>query len=312
MTEQLLEVQTDLALPPPATHPLGNTLGDAVLKGVYVDGSPEWLASRMGGIGGSEIASILGWNNFKSHYVLWHQKAGILPPDDGDNPLFEWGHRLEPVVAEKFASEHPELKLFEGGSWQNKDRPWQHANPDRLLVDVFTGEVGVLEVKTSMRGSGWEKGSIPRKYVSQVRWYLDTFGLKYAYIVCLISLGEYVEHVITPDWESTIHARTEGQLFMNRLAAGTPPPVDGGVDTYDALRVLHPDIDPKGRVDIGAELAAELVNTKQAEKDAAEAHVLAKNRVLDAMGKAKLAFVGEEKVASRYSRMGGKPLLKIG
>ncbi len=303
-----IEVRADVAA---GTHPLGDVLGNAKLKGVYIDGSPEWLAARMGGIGGSEIASILGWNNFKSRYVLWHQKAGILPPDDGDNPLFEWGHRLEPAVADKFASEHPELRLYEGGSWENKDRPWQNANPDRLLVDEMTGEIGVLEIKTSMRGHGWEKGSIPKKYLAQVRWYLDTFGLKYAYIVCLISLGEYVEHLIGPDWEMTVQMRSAGQEFMNQLAAGSPPAVDAGDDTYESLRVLHPDIDTKAEVEIGRELAVELTTSLQAEKDAIEAAKLAKNRVMEAMGRAKFAMNGGEKVASRTSRMGGKPFLKV-
>lgn len=310
MTE-VLEVRTDLVLPPPATHPLGDVLGDAKLKGVYVDGSPEWLAARMGGIGGSEIASILGWNNFKSHYVLWHQKAGILPADSSDNPLFEWGHRLEPAVADKFASEHPELKLYEGGSWENVTRPWQNANPDRLIVDLITGEVGVLEIKTSMYGTGWERGAIPKKYLAQVRWYLDTFGLKYAYIVCLISLGEYVEHLIGPDWEMTVQMRSAGQLFMDRQAAGTPPPVDGGVDTYESLRSLHPDIDPKGKVDVGPELASGLLEAKAAEEAAKEGYVLAKNRIMDAMGKAKYAVNGDDKVASRTARGGGRPFLKL-
>ena len=168
-------------------------LGTALLRGRFADGSPEWHEARASVIGGSEVGSIMGVNSFESRYVLWYRKAGYLgKTEEVANPLFEWGHRLEPVVAEKFADMHPEYDVQVSGSWVHQDRPWHGANPDRLLAyklnyideagnelaDVMDVEA-VLEIKTSMSGYGWENDMCPVKYVLQLRWYMECFGLDY-------------------------------------------------------------------------------------------------------------------------------------
>jgi hypothetical protein len=49
----------------------------------------------------------------------------------------EWGNRLEDVIIDKFADEHPEYVLLRDvGSWAHNERPWQKANPDFLYIDV--------------------------------------------------------------------------------------------------------------------------------------------------------------------------------
>lgn len=320
------------------------SLGTATLVGRFEDGSPEWHAARMKVIGGSEVGSIMGINSFESRYVLWYRKAGFIQREESDNPLFEWGHRLEPVVAEKFADNHPEYDVQVSGSWIHKDRPWHGANPDRLLAPVydmgdegeFLGDIeAVLEIKTSMSGYGWERDLCPVKYVAQLRWYMEAFGLNYGYLVVLVSLGDYREFMVPRDPAQPVVSLQTGneewysiggqemldavKEFYDSLPGqltetGTPPPIDGGNDTYELLRERHPDINNKD-IEVTQELADQLREALDAEKAAIAEAQRMKNVVLDLLGKNRRAIIptADPKkpviVARRQSKNGGKPYL---
>jgi len=324
-------------------------LGTAVLRGRYADGSPEWHEARASVIGGSEVGSIMGVNSFESRYVLWYRKAGFLgKTEEVANPLFEWGHRLEPVVAEKFADVHPEFDVQVSGSWVHQDRPWHGANPDRLLAyklnyideagndcaDVMDVEA-VLEIKTSMSGYGWENDMCPVKYVLQLRWYMECFGLEYGYLVVLASLGDYREFLVPRDvskpvvsmqtgaeeWYSAggqemLDAAEEFYLSLpgKLTPEGTPPPIDGGNDTYQMIRERHPDI-VNSDIEVTQDLAEELKAALEAEKAAIAEAKRMKSVMLDLMGKNRRAIIpsGDPAkphiVARRQSIKGGKPYL---
>lgn len=282
-------------------------------------------------------------NSFESRYVLWYRKAGYLQREEVANPLFEWGHRLEPVVAEKFADNHPEYAVEVSGSWIHKDRPWHGANPDRLLAPVYEydGEefIGdpeaILEIKTSMSGYGWENDMCPIKYVAQLRWYMECFGLNYGYLAVLVSLGDYREFLVPRDPAQPVISMQTGNEewysiggqemldaaddFYRSLpgqltAEGTPPEIDGGTDTYELLRERHPDILNQD-VEVTPELAAELRQSLVDEKAAVAEAQRMKNLVLEIMGKSRRAIIptADPKkpviVARRQSKKGGKPYL---
>lgn len=284
-----------------------STLGDAVLVGHFEDGSAEWHDARTRGIGGSEIASIQGINNFKSRYVLWMEKAGIIPPNNDYNPLFEWGHRLEPVIIQKFAEAHPEYQVLPGGSWRNKDRHYQLCNPDGRLINLETGEFEILEIKTSMTGVGWGPGpdDVPAKYVAQVRWYLDTFGWTSAWICVLIGLGDYREYRIYADPAKTIEMRDSAAAFTNSLRAGIAPPIDGGEDTYTFLRSRNLSIVAKGegsKVELDEQLAHMVMDAKQQLAYAESELLRAKGHLLAHMGTAKTAEFEGKVIAARQAK----------
>jgi putative phage-type endonuclease len=326
------------------------SLGTAVLVGRFEDGSPEWHAARAETIGGSEVGSIMGVNSFESRYVLWYRKAGYLNREENGepNPLFEWGHRLEPVVAEKFADNHPEFDVQVSGSWIHKDRHWHGANPDRVLAgkydykdddgndcSVILDVEAVLEIKTSMSGYGWERDRCPIKYIAQLRWYLEAFGFEYGYLVVLVSLGDYREFLVPRDvgrpvvsmqtgaeeWYSLggqemldavfdFYMSLPGQMTLE----GTPPPIDGGTDTYEMLRERHPDI-LNLDVEIGWDLANEFLGALEAEKAAAAEAQRMKNVMIDILGKGRRAVIPTDDpkkpvvIARRQSKQGGKPFL---
>ena len=64
----------------------------------------EWLAYRRRGIGGSDVAAILGISPFRTARDLYDDKLNIaLAVDDAGNWVaLEMGHLLEPLVAQIF------------------------------------------------------------------------------------------------------------------------------------------------------------------------------------------------------------------
>ena len=283
-------------------------------------------------------------NSFESRYVLWYRKAGFIEREEVENPLFEWGHRLEPVVAEKFADNHPEYAVQVSGSWVHQDRPWHGANPDRLLAPIYEYEgeeyVGepeaILEIKTSMSGYGWEGDMCPIKYIAQLRWYMECFGLDYGYLAVLVSLGDYREFLVPRDPRKPVVSMQTGneewysiggqemllaaEEFYDSLPGqlygpeGLPPDIDGGTDTYELLRERHPDILNQD-IEVTPELAVELRQSLVDEKAAIAEAQRMKNLVLEMMGKSRRAIIptADPKkpviVARRQSKKGGKPYL---
>ena len=66
----------------------------------------DWLAYRRLGIGGSDVAAIMGISPFATIRDLYNDKIGVLPlieEEEGNWVAKEVGHRLEDLVAEIFS-----------------------------------------------------------------------------------------------------------------------------------------------------------------------------------------------------------------
>ena len=73
----------------------------------YLD-KAVWLKHRSLGIGGSDVAAILGLSKWKSPLSVYMDK--VFPEQADDKPkheAMEWGSRLENSIATKFFENHP-------------------------------------------------------------------------------------------------------------------------------------------------------------------------------------------------------------
>lgn len=263
--------------------------------GRFEHDSAEWHAARAGGIGASEISAVVGLSPWESHFGLWHRKAGNVGPVEMNEEM-RWGHYLEPAIAQRFADEHPGIKVRRTGTWRSRVRPWQLANPDRL---GFPGRIPV-EIKWAPYSDGWgPSGSdeVPVYYRCQVMQQLDVMGAEYGWLAALVGT-EYREYPIQFDAEDAGLLRKAGAEFMASLEAGMAPAIDATGHTYRVLKELHPDIEDRD-VEITPELAREYRLALAGAKDASKAEQLVKNRMLDAMGTARRAVCDGERVALR-------------
>lgn len=279
--------------------------GDAELVGVYAHGSPEWHAARMNGIGGSEIAAVLGISGWESPFSLYHRKRGTVPPREANTEM-EAGRRLEPVICEVFAERHPEFLMERGGTFRSRQRHWQIANPDQLAYE-HAALAAVHEAKFALFPDGWgEEGTdeIPPYYQAQCRWYADVFGVPRTYLTVFIgSTGEFREYVIDTDPADTALMRERGEAFMAQVAAGIQPPIDGHDATFRTVKAI-----PDGLLDVDVEISPHVKDDYFNALDAFDAAGAEKRRaaavVLDAIGNGRRAMCLSDRVATRTVRNG--------
>lgn len=63
----------------------------------------KWLRYRKQGIGGSDVAAILGISKWNSAISLWLNKTNQTEDDTQENEAMEWGTIMEPVIRNHFA-----------------------------------------------------------------------------------------------------------------------------------------------------------------------------------------------------------------
>jgi putative phage-type endonuclease len=280
-----------------------NTLLEAVLLGDFANGSAEWheLRDEPGAIGGSDIAPIAGLSAWESAITKWAKKTKQIPDEIEPNMSMRLGTKLEAPILDIFTEEHPELTVYETGTWANKEHAWARSNPDGLY-QTESGEWGIVEVKFSR--DYWT--AVPQAYRAQVLWYMKVFGIRQAKVVALAG-SSYQEYEIEWDefeaqilWDAAIRFR-EACLEMKM------PYWDGSNSTLETIRTLSPgisdsevDLDDLGMHYINSVTELEKATTKMTELKA---------RVIQAMDGAKRGLIFGEHLLSLRSRSGGAPYL---
>lgn len=187
---------------------VGDTLGHCVKTATFGSGTQEWLEQRQGGIGGSDVGSILkvdktyGTSNYNSVFT---SKTEALTPEEIEaqaltNSLMTGptgrGNAWEPLIAKRFAEENPDLTLIHSkSSWQSTKDERQFINVDGLLASDGENPDGILEIKTASHSEHWDNG-VPVGYRCQVMHYLDATGFKYAHVAVMIDDKEYRQYRI--------------------------------------------------------------------------------------------------------------------
>ena len=64
----------------------------------------EWLKQRQAGIGGSDVAPILGISKWRTPLDVYNDKTSDIFEEE-DNSSMIWGRRLEPVIRQAYADE---------------------------------------------------------------------------------------------------------------------------------------------------------------------------------------------------------------
>lgn len=257
-------------------------------------GTPEeinaqWVEARKNGIGGSDVASIMGLNKYSSPLNVWLVKTGREEsPDLSDNQAVEWGNRLEDVVADKFADEHPELQVRRrNATMVSIKRPWAFANIDRWVTDG-KGNVGILEVKTvgMRRAADWDNG-VPLYYLTQVMHYMSVTGYQYAWVAVLIGGQEFREYYIERD-EQDIQAINDAvdTFWRDFVETDTAPALIGNDPEADAI--LHQHEDPSDQyipmLDDDVFILDELADIKKQIDELKHQKTLIENTIKDIIG----------------------------
>ncbi|GAB3472200.1 YqaJ viral recombinase family nuclease [Actinophytocola sediminis] len=287
-------------------------MSTAVYLGSWEPGSPDWHAARAQGLGGSEIAPVLGLSPWESRFSLWHRKTGLAAPTV-ENDVMYWGKLLESAIRDEWNRRHDDdtttLIARADGTFHHRARPWQIANPDGVVRRYRAG-VGkvdsLLECKTARTDDGWgEEGTdeIPVYYRTQCLWYLDVFGLDLCHVAVLIGGSDYREYQVTYSADECEFMRAKAVEFLGTVQRGERPDIDSHDATYQVVRELHPDIDDV-EVEVPAEIAVPYLAAITDHKAATEEKQRTTALLADVMGSARRAYIDGQQIAMRVPSRG--------
>jgi putative phage-type endonuclease len=147
-------------------------------KIININNETDWHKERFKGLGGSDVASILGMNPFKTNVELWKEKTGRTQPEDiSEKPQVKYGKLAEEHLRNLFILDFPEYEVKHNAFNIHIKNGFDYirGSLDGELLHKTTKEKGILEIKTTeiKRAQDWKKwdNKIPQNYYIQVLHY---------------------------------------------------------------------------------------------------------------------------------------------
>ena len=161
----------------------------------------EWLRYRKCGIGGSDVAAILGISKWNSAISLWLDKTNQTNEPVEENEAMQWGTIMEPIIRNRFAEVTGKTVVEVKAMLQHPEHPFMLADVDGLTTDD-EGNPAILEIKTASeyKRAEWEN-DIPSYYQAQVQHYLCVTGVQKAYVAVLIGGNSFKVYEVDADAE---------------------------------------------------------------------------------------------------------------
>jgi putative phage-type endonuclease len=239
-------------------------------RSMSADARHDW---RRAGIGGSDIAALVGLSRYASPTSLYYEKTGQVEPDHTDTERQRIGRRMESVLAEEFHDRTGLHCVAAQTLWANPQHPFARCTVDGIANDTTdrddlhdTTNLGTIQFKTDGR-FGWPDG-VPANIRAQCVWEMGVTGLPMSWLVVMFA-GFRVEvfelpfdHDAAADWLFMLE--TAERFWTDNVCAGVPPPTDDHEATTRTLEeVFTPDPALQRPVDDDArELVAKVVDAQ--------------------------------------------------
>lgn len=183
----------------------------------FGDDRDSWLKARRAGIGGSEIAGILGLSKWSTPLSIWRDKVGLGVEVEPSWPMKQGTHN-ESLIADEWARLNNCI-LHELPFLRDADHPHRCASVDRLAI-FPDGHVEIIEIKYSGRGVE----DIPDYYYTQVLWYMALTGVHQARLVVADFFHEPEGRIVEWDAETADKLIDAVDEFWSRYVEGDEAP----------------------------------------------------------------------------------------
>jgi putative phage-type endonuclease len=206
-------------------------------------GTPEWIAYRLNGVGGSDIASIVGAEGaFKKRGEVMMEKLGHQKAlTEYQKAIFQDGHEWEALVRDQLnTSVNPPDDSFHGFNFQ--PMVVESTINDRFFASLdgidFDREM-LLEVKscTSMAKYNSYVAATPAHYMMQVQWQMLCTGYHHT-LLAFVCQGELAVKKVHADFDIQSKLVVEATEFLYQLdqikAGQLPAPI---------MNVTSPDVE---------------------------------------------------------------------
>ena len=180
----------------------------------------QFLLDRKKGIGGSDVASILGVSPFRTALEVYHDKTSPELAYEEMNEDMQRGVRVEKYILQEY-SERSKVQLNTNvPTIVDKEYPFMRANIDAKVI----GQNVIVEAKSTKAPiSSWESG-IPEYYKAQVGYYAMLADADYVEIPVLFSGWKYACFTYWRDAEYEARIKeTVINFWQNHIVKNIPP-----------------------------------------------------------------------------------------
>lgn len=214
----------------------------------------DWLNYRRRGIGGSDVAAILGVSPFRTARDIYYDKIGVVAvePDESNWVPLEVGNLLEDLVARIFQKKTGYRVFKIKKMFYHPKHPFMLADVD-YFVELPDGTIALLEIKTTnynAKDHWWLDGRevVPVYYELQGRHYMAVMDYDRVFFCCLY--GNTEDEVIIREVKRDL-AYEEEMIYLEQafwegyVQKRIPPPyVEDGDLVLDSVRMYGAPADP--------------------------------------------------------------------
>lgn len=204
----------------------------------------EFHAVRQTGLGGSDMAALLGLSKWATPLEIYLSKRGELPPFE-DNPLTKAGRIMEQVIA-AMTAERLGLKLRRvNRALRHRDYPFLIGHIDRDIVGQTGGGVEIKNVSPQI---GWQWGKdgdpagVPEYYLPQAHHYMLITDAPWWIVSAYFGGADLRTYRIErdPEWDDILIDAGVG-FWERHVLPGIPPEPDYyHRSTIPLLRKMYP------------------------------------------------------------------------
>lgn len=258
----------------------------------------QWLEDRKTGIGGSDIAAIMGYSPYKTAYQVWLEKTNrhefVV-----DSDKVKAGEVMEDIIAFLYSIKTGDKVRKYKSMKRHKKYSFLTGSLDRIIKDRGDGKgEGVLECKNTEEWvfRSWG-GSIPDYYYLQVQHYLLVTGYTWGVLAVLVNGWDLKIFPIEADPDLHLEIIREAYDFWNgNVLADKAPEVVNAEDLK--LKYPHPTL-PEIEADNAArELVASLKSIKAAIDELTARKEETECKLKDYIGEAEVLKDGEITLAT--------------
>jgi putative phage-type endonuclease len=208
------------------------------------------LKERKTGIGGSDVAAILGLSRYATPVDIWLEKIGCGGKKQ-ETEAMHFGNALEAVIAQEYALRNNENLSEPTEIFRHRKYPFLLANPDRLME----GKNGILECKNAglYKAHEWgEEGTdqIPTEYLLQAAHYRHVLNADFVDIAVLLggnifrqyrytenkNLEEKMEEKLIAFWRENVENRCEPPMKTRKDVEALLTPSNRIIEADKSLR----------------------------------------------------------------------------
>lgn len=275
----------------------------------------EDIENRNGYIGGSDVGTIMGVNQWKSPYTLWAEKTGLIEVEDiSDKDAVWFGVMEEDIIAKRFMMK-TELKVKKSNyAYGCKEYPYLRGHVDRIATKGKWG----LEIKTtsSWNKTKYDEGEIPESHYWQCMFYMFLTGWDTWYLATKRDNRFYITKISRDD-EAIERMLDACEDFWNHVQSGEPVEIDGSDSTQETLEQMYPEEHQGETVNLDSQedTLLALLELGTQEKNLKELKTKYQNEIKAVLGEAEKGETGQFTVSwkanakgTRVFRLVEKPL----